>query len=295
MLQFRACIIWLCLSSSFTSFSQTASWWENNVQWDGVTHWSRYILIDPKYMGPNALTVPHINNGSIDSLRSAGISGHFHFMKGDNTQNIILNGNYATRDKSISVEVTYIPYEHFEMSHAIKTERKTFYLDYNKKHAAGDVLASTTIQPFQRIKDKLQFAVRLGMRMPAGTLLTMARYGDVPAYWIDGGFGIPFKNRNWKWIGMGGFFVWQLNLDKFRQNDAILFGTGFEFNKNGFRFQSYVGGFSGYRDSGDRPTLARVNLEKRKKNKLFLLRLQQGLHDFKYFSAETGMKFIFAK
>ena len=81
MLQFRACIFWLCLSFSLNSFSQTPSWWENNVQWDGVTHWSRYILIDPKYMGPNALTVPHINNGSIDSLASMGLSGHFHFMR----------------------------------------------------------------------------------------------------------------------------------------------------------------------------------------------------------------------
>lgn len=291
----RSTIVCLCLTISFSSFSQTAAWWENNVQWDGRTHWSRYIMIDPKYMGPNALTVPHINNGSIDSLVSLGLSGHFHFMKGDNTQNLIIYGNYASKDKTFSVDLAYIPYEHFQMSHAIKTERKTFYLDYNKTSASGDVVASTTVQPFQRIKDKIQIAFRLGVRLPAGTLLTMARYGDVPAYWLDLGFAIPFKNRNWKWVGNGGFFVWQLNLDKFRQNDAILFGTGFEYNKNNSRFQAYVGGFSGYRDSGDRPTLIRMNFEKRKRNKLFLLRLQQGVHDFKYFSAETGLKFIFDK
>lgn len=295
MILYRSIITCLCLTISLSSLSQTAAWWENNVQWDGVTHWSRYILIDPKYMGPNALTVPHINNGSVDSLASFGLSGHFHLMKGDNTQNLILYGNYASKDKSISVEVSYIPFEHFQMSHAIKTERKTFYLYYNNTTAAGDVLASTTVQPFQRIKDKIQIAFRLGVRMPAGTKLSLARYGDVPAYWIDCGFAIPFRNRNWKWIGNGGFFVWQLNLDKFWQNDAILFGTGFEYNKNNFRFQSYIGGFSGYRDSGDRPTLARMNFEKRKKNKYYVLRLQQGLHDFKYFSVETGLRLIFGK
>lgn len=292
---YRSVIICLCLTISSSSFSQTAAWWENNVQWDGVTHWSRYIMIDPKYMGPNALTVPHINNGSIDSLVSLGLSGHFHFMKGDNTQNLIIYGNYASKDKTFSIDVAYIPVEYFQMSHAVKTERKAYYVYYDKKKASGDFLASTIVQPFQRLKDKFQLAFRLGVRMPAGTLTSLARYGDVPAYWLDIGFAVPFKNRNWKWIGMGGFFVWQLHMDQYRQNDAILFGTGFEHNKNNFRFQSYIGGYSGYRNSGDRPTLVRVNIEKRKKNKLILLRFQQGLHDFKYFSVETGLKYIFGK
>jgi len=138
MFLYRSSITCLCLIISLSSFSQTAAWWENNVHWDGVTHWSRYILIDPKYMGPNALTVPHINNGSVDSLVSLGLSGHFHFMKGDNTQNLIIYGNYASKDKRISVEVSYIPYEHFKMSQEIKTERKTSYRDYNKTKDAGD-------------------------------------------------------------------------------------------------------------------------------------------------------------
>jgi hypothetical protein len=281
----------LCISFLF-SRAQTADWWNQNVNWDGRTHWSKYIIISPKYMGPNALTIPLINNGSIDSFSSLGVSGHFHFSDGDNTQNLVLYGNYVSKDKTISIDAQFVPYEQFQMSHEIKTERKTFYLDYYKKHVTGDVTANTTIQLFNRSRDKFQFALRLGVRMPSGGGLTLARYGDVPGYWIDGGFGLPIKNSHWKWIGMAGFYVWQINLDNHRQDDAFVFGTGFEFNNQGWRWQAYTTGYSGWQNNGDRPTLVRLHIEKRAKRKFYLLRLQQGLHDYAYFSIETGVKVV---
>lgn len=287
-------LLFFFLSCSF-SYAQTAEWWNNNVHWDGITHWSKYIMIAPKYMGPNALSVPLINNGSNDSLRSLGITGHFHFSNGDNTQNIVLYGNYTTPNNNISIDAQFVPYEQFQMSHAIKTERKTFYLDYYLKRVVGDVIANTTIQLFREKRDKFQLAVRLGVRMPSGGGLTLARYGDVPGYWIDIGSGIPFRNSNWKWIGMAGFFVWQINVDQHRQDDAFVFGTGFERNSKGLRLQAYITGYSGWQNNGDRPTLIRVNAEKKARRIIYIFRLQQGLHDYEYFSVETGAKWILGK
>jgi hypothetical protein len=274
-------------------FSQSDMWWNDNVNWDGHTHWSRYIRIVPKYMGPNALSVPLINNGSIDSASSIGITANAHISNGDNTQNLTLYGNYTTKNNSISVDIQFIPYEQFQVSHQKKTERKVFFMDYYKDKCVGDVTANTTFHIFPKKRDKLQLALRLGLRMPSGGLLGAARYGDVPSYWIDAGGGVPIKNSNWKWIGMAGFLVWQTNEDKHRQDDAILFGTGFEWNKNNIRLQAYASGFSGYRDNGDRPTLARISLEKKKNGKVYIFRLQQGLHDFAYTSIEAGARLIF--
>jgi hypothetical protein len=276
-------------------FSQSDIWWNNNVNWDGHTHWSRYIQIVPKYMGPNALSVPMINNGSIDSTTSIGMTANAHISNGDNTQNLVLYGNYTTKNNSIAIDIQFVPYEQFQVSHQKKTERKVFFLDYYKNKCVGDVTANTTFQLFPGKRDKIQLAMRLGLRMPSGGLLGAARYGDVPAYWIDAGGGIPFRNSNWKWIGMAGFLVWQTNEDKHRQDDAILFGTGFEWNKNGLRLQAYATGFSGYRNNGDRPTLARLSLEKKKNRKVFIFRLQQGLHDFAYTSIEAGARIILSK
>lgn len=246
-------------------------------------------------MGPNALSVPMMNNGSIDSGASIGLTANAHFSNGDNTQNLMLYGNYATKDKSVSFNLQFVPYEQFQLSHQKKSERNVFWMDYYKNKCVGDVIANTTFQVFPKKRDKLQLAVRLGLRMPSGGLIGVARYGDVPSYWIDAGVGVPFRNKHWKWLGMAGFFVWQTNEDKHRQDDAILFGTGLEWNKNGFRVQGYAAGYSGYRNNGDRPTLVRLNLEKKKANKVYLFRLQQGLHDFAYFSIEAGARFILSK
>ena len=46
--------------------------------------------------------------------------------------------------------------------------------------------------------------------------------------------------------------------------------------------------------SGDKPIVLRANAEKKFSKTSLLLRLQQGLHDFKYCNcAEFGMKYLF--
>jgi hypothetical protein len=292
-MRYRLLII--ILLSPLLSFSQTFEWWRDNVQWDGVTHWGKYIIVSPAYLGPNALSVPLINNGSIDSLTSLGLTANAHFSKGDHTQNLMLYGNYTTKKNTIAVDIQFVPYEIFKMSHAIKTERKVYYLNYNDSHTVGDVLVNTTFHLLEKWREKIQLAVRLGFRMPSGRHLGAARYADVPGYWVDIGCGVPLKNGAWKWISMAGFFCWQTNVDTFRQNDAFLFGSGFEWNHNGLRLQGYAAGYTGYKNNGDRPTLLRMNLEKKKNNKIYIVRLQQGLHDFAFFSAEAGAKIIFGK
>lgn len=288
-------LLFMSLLFPLLSFSQSLEWWRNNVHWDGVTRWEKYIIVSPKYLGPNALSVPLINNGSIDSLTSFGVTANAHFSHGDNTQNLALYGNYTTKNNTISVDMQFVPYEMFQMSHEKKTERNVYYENYNDKHTVGDVIANTTFHILQKKRDKFQLALRFGFRMASGGHLGAARYADVPGYWIDGGCGIPFKNPEWKWIGMAGFFVWQTNVDYLRQDDAFLYGSGIEWNHKGFRLQGYGAGYVGYKKNGDRPVLLRLNLEKAKNGKVYIFRLQQGLHDFAYFTAEAGAKFILGK
>ena len=273
--------------------AQSFDWWKNNVNWDGTTHWWKYMTVSPAYFGPNALSVPAINNGSADSVLSLGATANFHFSKGDNTQNIMLYGNYTTKNNSISIDAQFVPYEQYQLSHQMKTKRKVYYQDYYRKKTVGDVIVNTSFQVFPRLREKIELAMRIGIRMPSGGALGAARYADVPAYWIDAGAGLPFHNRNWKWISMLGFLVWQTNSDNLRQNDAFLFGTGAEFNKNGFRLQAYGAGYVGYKNNGDKPIVARLNLEKKKSQMVYIFRLQQGFHDFSYLSVETGARVLF--
>lgn len=274
------------------SNAQDFAWWSRTVNWDGVSHWSRYMITQPGYLGPNGLPVPHIGNGSIDSNFSISATGNFHFSKGDNTQNLTLYATYCLVKEVIAFDIAWVPYEHFTMSHAIKTERHVFSHFYNDQHAAGDIHLNTNIQLLNKWRKFIQLALRIGFRFPAGTGLGTARYTDSPGYYFDLSFGKPFRNSSLTWIGMAGFYSWQLISDHHRQNDAFLFGNGVEWNTKKLRLQTYVAGYLGYlRNSGDKPVVFRTNLEKKLNRSSLLLGFQQGLHDFKYSSVDMGLKY----
>ncbi|MFI5130122.1 MAG: hypothetical protein ACHQFX_09035 [Chitinophagales bacterium] len=284
-------IILYCLASK--NHAQTFDWWAQLVNWDGVSEWPKYMITHPGYMGPNALPVPRISNGSIDSVFSFGTTASFHFSKGDNTQNVTLYANYCLVKNVISFDASWIPYEHFTMSHAIKEERHVFSHFYYDQHATGDVHLNTNIQLLNKWRQHIQLALRIGHRFPTGGGLGTARYTDGPGYYFDLSFGKPFPSSSFKWIGMLGFYSWQLIDYGKRQNDAFLFGTGGEWNTKTLKLQTYVAGYLGYLNIGDKPIVFRSSLEKKIKRYSLLLGFQQGLHDFKYSSAEAGIKICF--
>jgi hypothetical protein len=281
--------------SSAVARSQTWEWWANLVKWDGVSPWQHYLITAPKYLGPNALPVPFITNGSIDSVNALGVSGAFHFSEGDNTQNIVLYGNYCLVKNVISFDASYIPYEHYTMSHAIKEERHVFSHYYYDTKAHGDLHLNMNINLLNKWRKHIQLAGRLGYRYPTSSGIGTARFIDAPGYYLDISFGIPFRNHpSFKWIGMAGLYSWQTNLAGKRQDDAFLFGGGLEFNKKSFRIQSYVTGYLGYMESyGDKPVVFRTGIEKRWNHFIVFLRFQEGLHDFEYTSIESGLKYAF--
>jgi len=281
--------------SSFLARCQTWDWWAELVKWDGVTPWQRYIKTFPKYLGPNGLPVPLITNGSIDSVNSFGMSGNFHFSDGDHTQNIVLYGNYCLVKNVISFDASYIPYEHYTMSHHIKEERHVFSHYYYDTHGHGDLYLNTNIQLLNKWRKYIQLALRIGYRYPTSSDLGTARFIDAPGYYFDLSFGVPFaKHPAFKWIGMAGLYSWQTNLDGKRQDDAFLFGGGIEYNKRSFRVQSYCSGYLGYMENkGDKPIVFRTSVEQRWNHIIAFTRFQQGLHDNAFTSIELGMKYKF--
>jgi hypothetical protein len=279
--------------------SQTFDWWRNLVNWDGVTHWSKYIKFSPGYMGVNALPIPSLGNGSIDSVHSFGLTGNFHFSKGDNTQNPALYGNYCIAKNRVSLEAYWVPVEWFQMSHAMKEKRKVYWEDYYLKKAHGDLNLAVNFQLLSKLRDKIHLAFRIGYRYANSDGTGAARMTNAPGYFFDLSMGKKFSPQsNWKLLAMMGFYVWQTNNDRPRlyQDDAYLIGAGLEFNKNKFRMQTGVAGYFGYfEEYDDDPVVYRLNLEKKFRRNSLLLRFQQGLNDIEYTSIETGIKFNLGK
>lgn len=286
--------VFFFLTLSLISRAQDHNWWANNVGWDGVTHWSRYLISQPAFLGPNALPVPKIGNGRIDSVSSISVTGNLHFSPGDNTQNISLYANYCLVKDLVSFDIAWVPYERFRMTHEMKGKRHVFHQFYYDKEATGDILLNTNIQVLKKWRKHIDLLLRVGYRFPAGSGFGLARTSDGPGYYFNMAFGKPFRNSQFRWIGMAGFYAWQMISDRHHQNDAFLFGTGVEWQKKNTIIQTYGAGYLGYLEkSGDKPVLLRATMEQRLNRHSLLLGFQQGLRDFEYTSVEFGIKYRF--
>jgi len=287
-------LLFLILSFFFTYTvcAQDDQWWIRNVNWDGFSHWSKYIKYNASNLGPNALPVPKLSNGRIDSLNSFSFSTMYHSMKGDQTGNLALYGNYVLVKDRISVDAFLVPFEIFNVTHALKEQRKIYFYVYNQNTAMGDLHVNFNINLLNKIKDKVQLSLRTGYRYATSTQPAAARMTDAPGYYFDISASRKFhKQSNWKYAAMLGMYVWQLPTGP--QNDAVLFGAGIEYNKKQFQLQSNITGYLGYFNNGDRPIVYRLRAGSNKKGMNWFAQFQQGIHDFKYTTGEMGGRFVF--
>jgi hypothetical protein len=279
--------------NSFTH-AQTQQQWAQTVNWDGVSHWSKYINMLPAHMGPNALPVPPSGNGHINSHSFVGATLQLHSAPGDHSQSIVLYGNYCLVKDVISFDASYIPAEYYTMSDTLKRERHVYYEFYNDKKARGDLILNVNIHLLKKLDKQVQLALQLGYRYPSSNGFGAARFTDDMGYYIDVSAGKPLGNSGLKFIAMAGFYCWQVEKGDLRQDDAFLYSGGFEWNKNGWNAQATIAGYVGYLENqGDKPCLARAAIEKKMHHTGILLKFQQGLHDYKYTTIEFGAKHYF--
>ena len=269
--------------------SQTLEKWSSLVNWDGASSWKKYIIYSPLYMGPNALPVPSMNNGSIDSLNTFTIAGAINLSKGDFTQNVRLSVNYCLVKDVISFDLSWIPVEWYQMSSQLKNNRHVFYEFYNAKKAKGDMYLNTNLQLFNRWREFVHLSLRIGYRFPTSSGLGSARYTDAPGYHFDvSAARFLSANKKWKLTSMLGFYVWQTN--SFGQNDAFMFGAGIEYNSKNWRFQLNNTGYLGWIGNGDDPVIMNMALERKCKHLSVNLGVRHGLNDYSYSGIEVGTK-----
>lgn len=278
--------------STISAQAQDFEWWSRNVNWDGISPWNKYIIYNAANLGPNALPVPRLSNGRIDSLNSVSISTMYHHMKGDHTGNFALYGNYVIVNDRISLDAFWVPFEVFNVTHQLKEQRKVVHHAYYKTSAIGDVHINFNINLLNKIKDKVQLSLRTGYRYATSTRYEAARMTNAPGYYFDVSASRKFHPQSkWMYAAMAGMYVWQLPLGL--QNDAFLFGGGIEYNNKQFQLQTNITGYLGYMKNGDQPIVYRLRAGRNKKGMNWFAQFQQGLHDFKYTTGEVGGKFVF--
>jgi hypothetical protein len=270
-------------------------WWRKLVNWDGVTHWNKYYTYSARMMGPNALPVPEMMNGKIDKRNYIGLGGQTHFSDGDNTQNLTMRFNYNFKDV-VSVGLFLVPVEFFQMSHQMKEERKVYYEYYHVNSAVGDLYVNTNIQLVTEETFYFDAALRIGLKTASSGLLTPARFTDAPGYYFDVSMGKSLNagsDIGIKFYGLAGIYVWQTNEDGRPQNDAFLYGLGYDIEYNSIKLSNHLTGYHGYMNNGDSPLVLRFNLQKDYQRFFTQFNYQYGFRDFNYssYEARIGYKF----
>lgn len=275
--------------------AQNHEWWANNVNWDGQTHWSRYILSSPRFLGPNALPIPSQNNGRIARQHHVQLTANAHYTEGDHTYNPKLWLDYLLVPEVISFQLSMVPFEYFQVSHERKTERRVFHTFYEASTAIGDVQLHTNIQLLASKRHFANARLRIGYRFASSNLQGAARFTDAPGYFFDLGLGRTFTQASLELRPslMLGLYVWQTNRADQFQNDAFLFGTGMELKWKDYQLNSSFRGYIGYLNDGDRPGTIDLRLSRRLNRFQISLGAGVGLWDNLYNRLEFGSSYSF--
>ncbi len=262
--------------------------------WDGRTHWSKYMRYSAKYFGPNALPIPDVKNGLICENTEIMLAGEYHYNKQDPTTNLFSRIEIPIVKKRVNIECYVVPIEFYNTDSSLRIERRTF-----KKQgsgiAGGDIYVINNIQLFSGRKKLPDMALRLGLRTASGTNLSHARYTDAPGYFFDLSFGknIFVSKNNENYIRMycsGGFYCWQTNRDDNRQNDAYMFSAGTDYKLKRVLISIQTASYQGYIGNGDKPWVIRSLVRYNINQKINLESLfEYGVHDNDYLSVRLGL------
>lgn len=259
-------------------------WWNELHGWKvGDPDWPDWMIISPGYLGPNALPVPDVKKGVMNSTSELEITVSNHFRKGDPTQDISGRLFIPFAKNKIAVEMYGVAFEHYSFSTKIRDER--FARDEDGKGmAVGDFYFSTLIQI---VKDRKfpNTLFRFAARTASGNQLQAARYSDSPGYFFDLSFskdlGKP-ETGIFRPFGLFGFYSWQTNDALNLQNDAYLYALGADYIKKSNLWSVSWSGYSGYKNQRDKPMQFNFEWRKDFRKKAIRLRYLHGLRDWDY-------------
>jgi len=291
----RKFILIISLLYAFQGVSQlNYDWWNEIHQWDGTTPWHRMQKSTPGYMGPNALPVPELRNGLVDSNLSLQFSNDFYGSEGDFTYNTFAQINIPLKDL-VSFHVWWVPMEYFETDTLVRDLRMGRTQEARGWNT-GDVYVSTQIQIVKNHALLPDLTLASTLKTASGRGLGDSRFTNAPAYYFDLHAGKNFDVfQNWviRPHAMAGLYVYQTNRDDQFQNDAFLWGLGFQLYNNHWDIRIQSAGYIGYLLDLDTPTTLRIRISKKWKYWELFSRYQIGNDSFPFNNASLGLIRLF--
>jgi hypothetical protein len=279
-------ILFLAASPKSSVAQEDFGWWVEKHNWDGVTPWNQYLTISSAFLGPNALPVPEVRNGRVDSAASLQVSFGFHTSRGDETQDMYLRGALPLFANRMSVEMDVVPLEWYEMD-TITRDVRAVRTRSGKGSAGGDIYLTTAIQVFRDRPSLPDMLLRFTMRTASGTHLRDARYTDAPGYFADLSFGKSIRNdggfvNEIRMYADAGLYTYQTYDLRNLQNDCLFYGGGVTLSSGRVALTNHLAGYSGYIRNGDQPLVYRSEIRMLNRVIDWSFGYQWGLHDYAY-------------
>ena len=268
------------------------AWWNAKHQWDGSTHWSAYINLSPRFLGPNALPVPENQGVGVCDYPQLKFAANAFFMKGDKTFSNDLHLSVPLKNV-VQIDLWSVTAEYFENDTLTRDERAVRFKD-SKGIAFGDIYFATKVILFKQNEIRPDLSFRFAFKTASGSGLEYARYTDTPGYFFDVTAGKSFDLKSiedrLKVFAMAGFYAYQTYDILHPQNDAFLFGLGCEYKlKPEVRLITDLSGYYGYFNNGDRPIVLRSKLMFPFRKLDGFIGATYGLHDFEYLGFSFGI------
>ncbi|MDA3906795.1 MAG: hypothetical protein PF484_12035 [Bacteroidales bacterium] len=291
-------VFFLIIGNNISLAQNDHSWWYEIHQHDGVTSWEDYLIISPGYFGPNALPVPIINQGLIKNELELEVAFEGHYNTHEQTNNLFTQLFIPLQKDKVGLQLSIVPVEFFSYDTLIRDQR--FSRNYEGKGSAiGDLYIGTQIQLLRNHPKWPDILFGINLRTASGNRYSSARFIDSPGYFFDLGLGKSYTLKkspfhSIRTYAMLGFYVWQTNLNAYFQNDAFLYGAGFQLYSGLFTISNELGGYYGYLDNGDRPLVYRFRMQLTQMKSLnFSLQFEHGIKDYNFRSLRFSALYSF--
>ena len=259
--------------------------------------------IAPAYFSPNALPVPDMLDGRVQSdLRfELAADGFFGYEK-DKTADLFARIYIPLGTPRVNLTVWMPVMEWYSMTPERQRTCRLPDQEPLSGHEAGDVYVSTDIQILKAYKYTPDITFRAALKTASGGSFDKARYFDNPGYWFDlavgksmyigqGIHGIKDENTIFelRLAGSLGFLCWQT--DNGRQNDALMYGVQLLAKSEYISLRATWGGYSGWEKDGDRPMTVKVQLHGHIKGFEPFVDYQYGIRDYPFHRVRVGLAY----
>lgn len=275
----------------FSGFGQSRS----TSEWTdfGSDHINKWLQIAPGKLGPNALPVPFMDYGLLDSLSSIETGVNAHFMKGDRSVNSYLSYYWAVVPKRVVVHVWGFPTETFRTHNSVRNDRQIYYDDNDWMTKTGDLWISTYVQIVKDRNYWPDITINYSAKTTIGDAV-QGRYTDAPAnyYYLAFGKSIFPKSGLIDEIRLGaltGFYVWQTNKVELAQDEGVLYELGVDLKHRNLSWRNEIGGYNAYGgyqfigvDDNNDPLIFRTNFKSAGEFFDWKLEFQTGFRDYDY-------------